>query len=62
MFGGVIGAVIFSGHRFHRYRPWEDEGYDELDSRLQPHSHDQASSIAGPAAKNPTAAATESHP
>src|SRR5580700_1590752 len=37
LFGGLgaaFGAAIasFPGPQFHRYRPWEDEGYDQLGS------------------------------
>jgi hypothetical protein len=44
LFGGLgaaFGAAIASFPRpqFHRYRPWEDEGYDELGSRHKHRSH-----------------------
>jgi hypothetical protein len=38
--GAAFGAAIasFPGFPSHRYRPWEDEGHDELGSRSKRHS------------------------
>lgn len=43
LFGGLgapFGAAVasFPSPQFHRYRPWEDEGYDQLGSRHKHHS------------------------